>query len=247
MYITEIVIPVSDIAAMRQFYGDRLALPVENECSSTIDLRVGTSLITFVSRYPTYGDRLKNEGVDIGARHFAFNIPENQIEAAQVWLAARATLISLDGETLFHFPHWNAHAIYCRDPEGNIVELIARHDLANASDQPFSPDSLLCVSEIGLATDEVNAAVRALQTAYDLPIYGSASDSFTALGDENGLLIIVKRGREWYPSTGVQAEVNPSTVTISTPLLLENQAAVKTRLLAATHQIYPCFLSRNMF
>ncbi len=44
-----------------------------------------------------------------------------------------------------------------------------------------------------------------IQKATGLQLYKGQTDTFTALGDENGLLIVVKTGREWYPNTGQTA------------------------------------------
>lgn len=44
---------------------------------------------------------------------------------------------------------------------------------------------------------------------------GAGSDTFTALGDEHGLFIIVKRGRIWFPDTGIPAELVPLKVAVS--------------------------------
>lgn len=137
--------------------------------------------------------------------HFAFNIPENQFEEAKAWLAQRAVLIKdNNGEDTFDFLSWNAHACYCYDPDGNIVELIARHSLVDsASTQPFSGRSLLGASEIGLVADDVRETTRLLCTKFGLGVYdGAGSDTFSAIGNEQGLFIVVKRGREWFPSTG---------------------------------------------
>ena len=36
---------------------------------------------------------------------------------------------------------------------------------------------------------------------------------FTPVGDEQGLFVVVKRGRMWFPDTGKAAELLPITVT----------------------------------
>jgi hypothetical protein len=49
-----------------------------------------------------------------------------------------------------------------------------------------------------------------------LSIYdGQGSDTFSAVGDELGLLIVVKQGRNWYPETGILAGLHPVTVNIA--------------------------------
>jgi hypothetical protein len=48
-----------------------------------------------------------------------------------------------------------------------------------------------------------------LRRAAGLQPYRGETDTFTAVGDENGLLIVVQQGREWYPRTGISAEPSP--------------------------------------
>jgi hypothetical protein len=88
------------------------------------------------------------------------------------------------------FPSWGgARAIYFRDPEGNVVELIARPDAR--------PE--LTLAEVGLPVDDVPDAVEALQRELGLPFYLDHGDEFTPLGDDDGLLIVVRVGRPWFP------------------------------------------------
>lgn len=47
------------------------------------------------------------------------------------------------------------------------------------------------------------------------PFRGSEGETFTALGDDQGLLIVVQRGREWYPSTGLAAAPSPLQLTLT--------------------------------
>jgi hypothetical protein len=88
------------------------------------------------------------------------------------------------------FPSWGgARAIYFRDPEENVVELIAR---------PHARPELT-LAEVGLPVDDVPAAVEALQRELGLPFYLDHGDEFTPLGDDDGLLILVRVGRPWFP------------------------------------------------
>jgi hypothetical protein len=73
-----------------------------------------------------------------GAYHFAFNIPENQIRSAKEWLMPRTVLLKDEqGNDYFQHSGWNSEAVYFKDPAGNILEFIARHDLSNAVDGDF--------------------------------------------------------------------------------------------------------------
>lgn len=122
----------------------------------------------------------------------------------------RAELLADEnGNTTIDFGNWNAHSLYFKDAAGNILEFIARHDLQNASDQ----FEILSISEIGLATQDVLAQVKTFQEKTGLlPYKDECSETFTAVGDADGLFITVKQGRIWYPNTGVPAQLLPVRV-----------------------------------
>ena len=114
-------------------------------------------------------------------------------------------MIEKDGADQFHFETWNADAVYFFDPAGNVVELIARHNLRNASKKPFSGDSILCISEIAYPVEDVTLFCQHLKAELKLKLYSGDEKNFAALGDEDGLVIVVPVGRHWYP-TQIPAE-----------------------------------------
>lgn len=151
-----------------------------------------------------------------GRYHFAFNIPENQFDEATAWVRQYVSLVhDTNRDELFYSESWNAHNLYFYDAEGNIVELIARHTLANASNAPFSAQSLENISEIGVACDDFASMVAELEQRYGARPYNwSGSDTFMPIGDEHGLFIVVKPGRIWFPDTGIPAVHLPLRVKI---------------------------------
>jgi catechol-2,3-dioxygenase len=91
--------------------------------------------------------------------------------------------------------HWNAHSLFFLDPAGNVVEYIARHDLKNGDTAPFGWSDILYASEIGLVVDDVTATTAKLTEVSALTPYKASSGEFAAMGDEYGLLLVMKRGR----------------------------------------------------
>ena len=130
------------------------------------------------------------------------------------------------------YSHWNAHSIFFLDPAGNVVEYIARHDLKNGSAGEFGTQDLLYISEIGLIVDDVIATASSLKPAVGVEQYRGGDEHFTALGDECGLLLIMKRGRilNFDPSTDekaarvfqtsvkVRSQEDPHTTSIPSPI-----------------------------
>lgn len=209
MHIQELSLRTHDLAAQAAFYGDVLRLSVVL-AADRLQVTVGRSRLIFSQQTGWQG-----------AYHVAFDVPENQLEAASAWLAERAALIGLDGQTHFHSDGWNADMIYFRDAAGNILELIARHKQANATDHPFSEHDLLAISEVGIGTRDVRSAVGQLMAELGVRVYdGGGSSSFSAVGDEDGLFIVVQHEREWYPQTGQPGGLHPLTVRLAQPSAL---------------------------
>jgi catechol-2,3-dioxygenase len=215
MYIHELELGTHHLEQQRDFYTHVLELPLQTRRSGQFQLTVGSSTLTFTT----------NMQPTPLSYHFAFNIPSQHFAAAKHWLAARIPLLSdPNGADEFYFAEWSAHASYFADPAGNICELIARHTLPTQSPHPFTSASLLSISEIGLVVDDVAAFVRMVQRALGSPVYrGVINDLFTPLGDENGLLIVVKRGRVWFPESKVAATEAPLKLIISDTLAVRHR------------------------
>jgi hypothetical protein len=64
---------------------------------------------------------------------------------------------------------------------------------------------------------DVPAAIDALQNAFGLPVFGTAAAEFTPLGDHDGLLIVVRQGRPWFPTTTVTPSLGAIAVTVELP------------------------------
>jgi hypothetical protein len=95
----------------------------------------------------------------------------------------------LDVSEEHDFSGWDgARAIYFRDPEDNIAELLARPD----------PRPELAIAEVGLPVDDVPSAVEALAELGIEP-YRDWDATFAPLGTVDGLLILVRTGRGWFP------------------------------------------------
>lgn len=203
MQIKELLLDAVDLARQRAFYTGVLGLPELDAPAGHLCIAVGSGRLMFRQRSDTH----------LGGYHYAFVIPENQIGPARDWLGTRTALLTdAAGEEVFFFNDWNAHAVYCLDPDGNIVELIARHTLTNPSTTPFGPDQILGISEIGVAVADVPAQVAALQAQTGAGVYGAGGPTFTALGDHHGLLIVVSVGRAWFPTRDRFATVLPLRV-----------------------------------
>lgn len=203
MNIVRLELLTADLQTQQDFYASVLGLPV-NLTSSGLDMKAGQTELLFTQAPPDFD----------GAYHFAFNIPENQFGAAKGWISNRVPLLrDASGSDEFPAESWNADSVYFKDAAGNVLEFIARHNLKDTVDGDFDGSQILCVSEIGLPSEDVLAFANELCTRLGLYVFRQQpNENFTPVGDEHGLLILPAKGRIWKPDSGVPAKLLPISV-----------------------------------
>jgi catechol-2,3-dioxygenase len=203
MKITRLELFAPNIEAQADFYTKKLDLPVQRDSADQITIQAGATELVFRKAEASW-----NKGV----YHLALNVPEKLIDQVHAWLSDRTTLIpNKDWQEVFHFKAWNAHAIYCYDAAGNIVELVARHDLTESNDFAGAGSGhILCISELGFSVENILPFRERLIKGLGLkPHQDTISRDFYALGDNHGMLLVAAKGREWYPFTGKLAAFVP--------------------------------------
>lgn len=197
MDIRRVELLSADLEAQRDFYVKVLELPVRLD-EPILEVQAGRTRL-FFTHTPEFD----------GAYHFAFNIPTNQFESAKRWISSRVPLLQDEnGNDEFHSENWNSSSVYFKDPAGNVLEFIARHNLDNAVDGDFDRLHILNISEIGLPSEDVVGFATEICKKLDVSVFRQEpNESFTPVGDDNGLLIIPVKDRIWIPNSGVPAKL----------------------------------------
>ena len=202
MRITRLHLLSRDLESQHQFYAGTLGFPVLARSATTLTIAIGDSQLNLIDA------RAAGSAAHVPA-HFAFNIPYDQLLAAKAWLAPRMPLLAdQSGRSDFHNEAFASHQIYFLDPDGNIGELIGRARLPASVGEPFTAATAVRgLSEIGLAVPDVPAVVRGYCAALGPSRYGPEPGAeFAAVGDDDGMLIVVRAGRIWFPETGIPAD-----------------------------------------
>jgi catechol-2,3-dioxygenase len=182
----------------KEFYGGVLELKIIEESSTHVHFSLPHSILGFylsVNRAPQY--------------HIAYNIPSNLPIQALAWLKERTEIIPIDDKNeMADFVNWNAKAMYFFDNNKNVLEFIARSDLQNPSQQPFAADAILSLSEIGIVTGNVKETCEHFIKTYALDYFSRQppTKDFAAIGDDEGLFIVVSENRAWYPTKLLSAK-----------------------------------------
>jgi catechol 2,3-dioxygenase-like lactoylglutathione lyase family enzyme len=196
MEITRVIFQTSSLKEQLDFYSNVLELSTGIKSENKITIGIGSTELVFE----------QVSGAD-PFYHFAINIPCNKIEEAKNWTSTRTKLIWMQDykSEVADFINWHAKSVYFYDPAGNILELIARFDLDNKTDKPFSSAQFLSVSEVGLVIkeNEMEKGSENLLKKYELSYFEKQPPlpQFKAIGDDDGLFIVVPEKRNWYPTT----------------------------------------------
>jgi len=190
MKIKKLRLKSKHLEKQKAFYVNQLGFELLEASNSFFSIRVGETHLSFEK---------SNEALYY---HFAFNIPSFQIKEAADWLEKQdIKLMEYEASCFVKFESWNADAIYFYDSDGNIVEFIARKNLEIISDQPFSINSILNVSEIGMPVVNVNEMYQHVLKYPGLQQYSGDQHYFCTMGDEHGLFLIVDQNtKKWMPT-----------------------------------------------
>jgi catechol 2,3-dioxygenase-like lactoylglutathione lyase family enzyme len=204
MNIRRLELLTSDLQAQNDFYLKVLELPV-TLTSSRLEVKAGKTDLVFLQAPADFA----------GAYHFAFNIPENQFQAAKKWISERIPLLRDEtGKDEFHSESWNSDSVYFKDAAGNVLEFIARHNLKNSAGKDFDSKQILNVSEIGLPSENVIELANEICKSLNLSVFRQQpNETFTPVGDDEGLFILPIKDRIWIPNSGVPAKLLPVKVT----------------------------------
>ena len=189
MQIKELKIYSSKIKDQADFYSKVLGLKITNFTKEKVSLEFGKSILNIEYKPETT------------PYHFAVNIPANKDLEALEWLKSKVEILKDGKNEIQDFDFWNAKAIYFYDLDENIVELIARKNLNNLSNQKFDSNQFLEISEIGVPTLDIEKEFNQLKSLTGIEIFDGGFERFCAIGDENGLFICInKKVKDWFPT-----------------------------------------------
>lgn len=192
MNILELELLTNDIESTATFYNEIMGLNIISKNSSSISFETKETKLTF---------RLTE--IEKPVYHFAFDIPNNQLLEAFAWIEAKTEILEvIPPDKIANFYNWNAKSFYFYDNNGNILEFIARYNLDNKSDKLFHGSSIVSVSEIGFVSKNILAVCDEICYKFGLSVFPMQPklEKFIVLGTETGLFILVKEGRDWYPT-----------------------------------------------
>ena len=204
----KVILYTNRLDEMKGFYEYQLGFRIVEENEKSFALSIGSSVLEFRAseRASFY--------------HYAINIPGNQFSLAKFWARARVELNRQEGMDEIYYANFNSDAFYFQDPAGNIIEFIGRRHVDIMDD--FTIDSLLDISEVGIATPHVQEVGEALE-AMDIPVRGNKGIEPAALnflGEDPHFLVLVPPKRTWFFSK-LKSETHPLAIELADGRMIE--------------------------
>lgn len=229
MDIRQVQLATRSLADTARFY-ERLGCSVEI-VDATVRVVVGSSLLVF-RELPEM----------TGALHLAMTIPTGTFEAAKAWIAGLTTVLGTDDQDEFEgSPNWNSRSVYFEGPDQQLLELIERRDLESGARRAGDGSGtgtgtgtgtvvpLVSVSEVGVPVPDVLGVVEALRRAGLEPYANPPGESFAAVGDVDGLVILVSPDRRWFPTGDRSPSGAPAVIDVGLAAPLELTEGVLLR------------------
>jgi catechol 2,3-dioxygenase-like lactoylglutathione lyase family enzyme len=188
MFCINVTLYTRQVDRQLVFYRDVLNMDILESSDEYFTVKAGRTMVRF------------QYSQDATPYHFAFNIPSNLENEALSWLNDRVEILPYDGKQMVDFTNWNAKAMYFHDPDCNIVEFIARKNLAhNIEADVFQPGFIFEISEIGAPVNQIKPQFDQLNRIR-MEIYDGSFDRFCAVGTEHALFIVIdKNKKKWFP------------------------------------------------
>jgi len=117
-----VVLLCHDLAAMRRFYGDVMGFPLRIDTGAWVSFGIGATLLSLRARGKSLAGEDGPSLPGSAAVQLAFRVPPAALDACHDELVAQGVAIARPPTDL---PAWRHRALFCHDPEGNVVEIYA--------------------------------------------------------------------------------------------------------------------------
>lgn len=195
MKIYRVQLKTYHIEKMKEFYTNLLQMQLVYEDENSFAILAGTTRIHFEKddEQPYY--------------HVCFHLGSAFFDEIYNHLKKENLLLPNEEGEISMF--WKGKQAYFFDPDGNILEILER---------PFQhegeePNGWFRVGEVGMPSQNIyelhDFLAPYLENQYEIE-----NDSFSFFGKEGGVGVLVKIGRNWYP-TNRPAEVHPIKLVVS--------------------------------
>jgi catechol 2,3-dioxygenase-like lactoylglutathione lyase family enzyme len=196
MKIYQLYLKCFHLEEMKKFYTEDLEMKLISESDKHFAVLAGTTKLFFEldKNVPYY--------------HVCFRTDSDYFNSMFDKLSDKSLL--LPDEVGNYSMFWEGKQAYFYDPDGNILEMLER-PFHWGGNQPKT--GWYDVGEIGMPVKQISALQETLSQTVST-IYRSESETFSFYGDTEGVFVLVKEGRNWYP-TERPASIHPIIAVVS--------------------------------
>lgn len=181
MKIFQVNLKCHDMHRMKEFYTKVLEMELLTETESYFTIMAGTTKILFE----------KDDAIPY--YHVCFRTNAEYFDHMYQRLGAESVLVpNQKGE---YSMFWKGKQAYFIDPDGNILEMLERPLEGTRQKEIRWHD----VGEVGLPVNDVTSMEKELDQ-YLKNEQMDSSETFAFYGDSKGVFVLVKVGRNWYPT-----------------------------------------------
>ncbi len=195
MKIYQLNLKCHHLDRMKEFYTKVLEMELIAESENYFTIMAGTTKIYF------------EKDAAIPFYHVCFRTNEDYYDYMFEKLGQESVLLPNGHGEYSMF--WKGKQAYFVDPDGNIIEMLERPFLG----REIKTNGWHDVGEIGLPVRDVARMEKNLNL-YLKNEQIDSSDTFAFYGDTQGVFVLVKEGRKWYP-TERQAVISPIKIVAS--------------------------------
>jgi hypothetical protein len=127
-------------------------------------------------------------------------------EIKKFWISQMGCVPANSDSDIIHKPKFNAHSVYFIDPMGNLVELIARHDLKNSAEGDFNPKNMLLkISDVTIITRSLKSSTELLRSSFALKELPGTTNALKPIGGKNGIITLMVPYKPYPPTDDIIA------------------------------------------
>lgn len=194
MKLYEVWLKAYHLTEMKEFYTKQLEMELVSEDDSHFIVMVGATKLIFekYDETPNY--------------HICFRTNEEFYHYMMKKLPQNLFIPNEEGEISMH---WKGKQAYFIDPDGNILEMLER-PFRHQGEAPFG---WYDIAEVGMPVENIGDFQKEL-SLFVKDDFAKESNTFAFYGDEDGVFVLVRQGRHWYP-TEIGATIHPIKVVVS--------------------------------
>ncbi|WP_020062383.1 VOC family protein [Bacillus sp. 123MFChir2] len=205
-HFSDIELQTLSIEGAKQVYADILQFPIAKQTETYIQFQI--TPFTTIS--------FKEILEPIVPTHFAFQVPYSLFDEIALWLTQLGVQILKDkqGEKVTYHSKVSK-AIYFKDGDGNILEIISHKYIKEEVLQRNGPLQVMYVREVGFPVPSVPMFREWLKTTLQMKTMHD-QDIFNFVIGGTAHAVVVKEGRPWIP-IDMRALMPKMNITFGTP------------------------------